>query len=161
MNKISCQIFRWTLWLKCTSDPYLSVLGTTWQRVWLTHRFHTNLQPYKSAGNNSAGRSECSHQPHLVFPGRARLSIQIEKPVTAAAPKRIVRSCASFYGCSYKTGEQEHMISPDLCLMWLCKTTRSMLLFNTILVELNNVQPLIFFNIKHDLILNQIFQWRS
>lgn len=119
-----------------------------------SHLYYSRI---KVQVKNSAGRSECSHQLHLFIPGHAWTSIQIEKP--AAVPKRIVRSCASLYGCSYKTSEQEHMISPDLRLIWLGKTTRSVLLFITILVELNNVQPLIFFNIKHDLNRNQISQW--
>lgn len=161
-HEISCQISRWPPVVKVHHLIKILIFQSSVQHSsacdWLT-TFTQIYSRIKVRGNNSAERSECSHQLHLVFPGRARPSIHIKKPVTAALPKRIVRSCASLYGYSCKTGEQEHMISPDLCLLVLCKTTRSVLLFNTILVELNNVQPFIFFNIKHDLILNQIFQW--
>lgn len=150
-HNISCQICRWPPVVKVHHLIKILIFQSSLQRSrvcdWLT-AFTRIYSRIKVQGNNSTERSECSHQLHLVFPGRARPSIQIKKPVTGAVPKRIVRTCASLYGCSYKTGEQEHMISPDLCLLGLRKTTRSVLLFITILVELNNVQPLIFFRHK-------------
>lgn len=82
INKISCQISGWPPVVKVHHLIKILIFQSSVQRSsacdWLT-TFTRIYSRIKVQRNNSTGRSEWSHQLRLVFPGRSRLSIQIEK----------------------------------------------------------------------------------